>query len=82
MANLVFYTAPVDQGQIVEVSYAMTDDGHVICRVFDAGDRTTEYSISQALVSDRGDYWNGPPENKRWRKITKAEVDDYNGVSY
>jgi hypothetical protein len=47
----------------------------VIRRIYDQSDRSMEFHVSKALLDDQGDYWNGAPTNKRWRKISKAEVD-------
>ena len=73
---LVFHTPPQNQGQIVAESYAMAD-GLVICHRSDASDRTSEYFVSRALRDDEGDYWNAPPTNRRWRKMTAAELRRY-----
>jgi len=70
----IFHTPPRNQGQIVEVTYAMIDD-QVIRRIHDRSDMTTRYAISRASVGDEGDYWNREPHNCRWRKIGAAEVD-------
>lgn len=68
-----FHTPPRNQGQIVEVSYAMID-GQVIRRTCDQSDRSTEYAITKAKIDDEGDYWNGEPTNARWRKISASEL--------
>ena len=73
-----FITPPECQGQIVTYSYATTvikRKAYVIKERYDASDRTTTYSISRMLVGDQGDYWNGRPSNRRWRKISQAEFD-------
>lgn len=70
-----FHTPPHNQGQIVEVSYALVGSS-VIRWTFDASDRTSTYAISQALRDDDGDYWNRTPRNRRWRNLDKAEVQD------
>jgi hypothetical protein len=71
--EIQFHVPPRNQGQIVEVAYAAVDD-HVIQRVYDASDRTTEFYVSKMLVDDQGDYWNGEPANKRWRRIKGQEL--------
>lgn len=49
--TLRFLTPPVNQGQIVEVSYAGTGDGRVIRRTHDQSDRTTHYAIADLADS-------------------------------
>jgi hypothetical protein len=68
-----FHTPPENQGQIVEVSYTVID-GIVIRRTFDRSERSTEYATSKARANDDGDYWNGEPENNRWRQVTAQEL--------
>jgi hypothetical protein len=67
-----FNVAPSDQGQIVEVAYGMWVD-MVYRRVTDRGDRTVTYAVSKALAGDDGDYWNGAPLNRRWKKISERD---------
>ncbi len=69
-----FHVPPVNQGQIVEVSYA-SDDGYVFRCRYDQSDRTKVYAMSRCLTGDEGDYWNGPPSNRRWRKISEDEIE-------
>ena len=70
----MFHTPPRNQGQIVEVSYASAD-GYVIRRSLDQSpDGPTEYAISRCLSGDEGDYWNGGPRNRRWRKISEEKA--------
>jgi hypothetical protein len=73
---LQFHLPPVNAGQIVLVSYAAAN-GWVIERTYDQSDRSTGYRISKALADDEGDYWNGEPANRRWRKLTAAEMKRY-----
>ena len=70
MSEINWITPPENQGQIVIVSYAGAD-GTVYRQTFDQSDRTAEYHASRALVDDEGDYWNGAPANRRWRKVTE-----------
>ena len=72
-----FITPPRCQGRIVEVSYAAPHDGTVIRRTHDRSDRTTVYHVSQLLIDDECDWWNHEPKNKRWRKLTRRELEAY-----
>ena len=58
--DLRFYVAPEDQGQIVEIAYAMTDDGDVVRRRRDASDRSETAEMFLA-PDDVFDPWNGAP---------------------
>jgi hypothetical protein len=69
-----FHTPPRNQGQIVIVSYTQID-GVVIRRTHDQSDQTTTYATSRAKISDEGDYWNGEPDNQRWKSVSSDEVD-------
>lgn len=71
---MTFHTPPKNQGQIVEVSYALIDGGIVIRKTHDRSNGKTEYAESAVLTSDEGDYWNVSPANKRWRKLSPREV--------
>lgn len=73
-----YYTAPEDQGQIVEVSYCACD-GNIIQRTRDHSCDKTTYAVSRMLAADNGDYWNAPPRNLRWRTITQAEAQQLTG---
>lgn len=68
-----FHTPPANQGQIIEVSYAMID-GLVIRRIHDRSDRRTEYATSQGLDNDEGDYWNCEPDNTDWEPISAQDL--------
>ena len=73
ISSLTFHTPPENGGQIVTESYACdAENNQVVMRQYDASDRTTEYYASRALVDDDGDYWNGAPSNKQWRKVEPA----------
>ena len=74
--DITFCTPPVNQGQIVTVSYAAAYP-YVICCVHDASDGTTTYSAAKMLTDDDGDYWHGAPSNKRWRKMTAQELRNF-----
>ena len=75
MKNVTFHVAPENQGQIVEYGYALSDGGDwVICRERDRSNNTVSYFKSRTLKYDEGDYWNAPPRNKRWRKISEKEA--------
>lgn len=71
--SMTFHVAPRDQGQIVEVAYAATEDGRVIRCRYDRSDGTTEYHVSTMLRDDKGDYWDAPPANRRWRLLSAKE---------
>lgn len=45
--GLAWYTRRVDQGQMIEVSYAYSGDGNAYRRVHDRCDRTTTYAVGQ-----------------------------------
>jgi hypothetical protein len=77
VCNLEFIVPPRNQGQIVEVSYAGTLDGYVIRQIYGQCDQKKSFAISRALVDDDGEYWNGSPKNKRWRKMTEKEMTKY-----
>lgn len=70
---MTFHTPPENQGQIVDVSYALIGE-IVIRKTHDRSNGETEYAESAVLASDEGDYWNGAPTNKRWRKLNSREV--------
>ena len=73
-----FITPPECGGQIVTHSYATClwhGVGYVIEEAFDASDRTYTYRMSKLLANDRGEYWNGAPRNRRWRRITQAKFE-------
>lgn len=41
------YTRPVDQGQIVEISYGYDSEGGAYSRAFDASDRTEAWAYGE-----------------------------------
>ena len=48
--NLRFYVAPRDACQIVEVAYAMADDGEtIVMRTTDRGCGAVSYSVAEVL---------------------------------
>lgn len=69
---MTFHVPPANQGQIVEISYAMID-GVVIRRIYDRSDGSRSYATSKAHLDDEADYWNGEPTNVRWRNINEQE---------
>ena len=72
LSELTFHVPPECAGQIVEISYCRTPE-QIFKRVCDRGSPTSpQYYVSTPLVSDEGDYWNGAPENRRWREIVPA----------
>jgi len=71
--EIKFHIPPENGGQIVIVSYGAIKD-HVIQCCYDQSDQETDFYISRALVKDNGDYWNGAPLNRRWRKMSKKEI--------
>jgi hypothetical protein len=74
--GLEFHVPPANQGQIVEVAYALSPEG-LIERTFDRSDRSTSYRIhawTRALES-YDDPWNRPPPNVRgWKRISAEDV--------
>jgi hypothetical protein len=77
--RLKFHVPPRCQGQMVEIAYAATEDGHVVKARTDRSEpgEGSTYVISAMLKDDDGDYWNGEPHNKRWRDLTPAELKRY-----
>lgn len=71
--NHGFMLPPENQGQIVEIAYALVE-GLVIRRRYDRSDGETRYHASKCLVEDEGDYWNHAPANKRWRRIEEQDA--------
>lgn len=69
----LWIVAPEDHGQTVEVSYCMID-GIVYRQRHDRSDGAVEYHASDALAGDEGDYQNGAPRNRRWRRISGEAV--------
>jgi hypothetical protein len=69
-----FITPPENQGQIVEKSYVLLWDNTVLRCIYDQSDGSLEYATSRALSGDEGEYQNGAPKNKRWRKISHDEA--------
>ncbi len=69
VADLDYQTTPRDQGQIVTYSYALYGSnfpGVLVCRRYDASDRSTSYTaqkISRRATDDSFEPWNGvlPP---------------------
>lgn len=74
MSKFKLYTPTQNQGQMVVTSYGMWDGMVYRCR-YDQSDKSTEYAVARAKNNDHGDYWNGPPNNKRWRTITEEEFE-------
>jgi len=75
--DLRFHVPPSYQGQIVEVSYALTPVG-VIERTYDRSDRTTSYRVASWTSrleswSESSGPWNTPPPSARWRRLTTNE---------
>lgn len=73
--TMKMYVAPVDQGQMVEVSYGQWD-GTVYRCCHDRSDHEVTWWASRALRDDEGEYWNGPPKNKRWRQVSGPPIDE------
>jgi len=72
--DLRFHVPPSYQGQIVEVSYALTPVG-VVERIYDRSDRTTSYRVASWTSklerwSESSGPWNTPPPSARWRRLT------------
>jgi hypothetical protein len=75
--GLRFHVPPSYQGQIVEVSYALTPIG-VVERTHDRSDRTTSYRVASWTAklgrwSESSGPWNTPPPKARWRSLTTNE---------
>jgi len=63
-SDLKFTTPPECQGQIVEMAYAYDgENSQIVCRAFDASDRTTSYSVTDVenLVGEF-EPWNSRPK--------------------
>lgn len=77
LESLRFLTQPVDQGQIVVVSYAVDDQG-VYCRTYDQSDRSTEYQFAPYSARATEDELRFEPQNHRlprhnsWRDVVVA----------
>lgn len=74
---MTFHVPPENQGQIVEVSYAVTPAG-VIARTMDRSDGEVKYAIHKwtRALDEWDDPWNTPPPVARgWRPISEREVD-------
>lgn len=72
----MFATPRAHQGQTVEISYAASPYGTVVRRTLDHSDGTAVYHAARMQADDKGDYWDDPPPNARWRRITVREADD------
>jgi hypothetical protein len=63
---MTYHTRPSDQGQTVEVSYALTPYG-IICRTFDRSDRSTSYELREETDDEFESFepWNNdlPPSD-------------------
>ena len=70
----MFFTPPANQGQIVEVSYAVVGE-RVVRKHHDRSDGTTTYADSKLLNDDDADYWNAAPANRKWRVISAAQFE-------
>jgi hypothetical protein len=66
--DLQWITPPECGGQIIDVSYA-ADGNRVLMHVHDRSDGSHAYYSSKRLADDEGDYWNGSPANRRWKRI-------------
>lgn len=71
--SLNFITPPECGGQIVEVSYAATGDGHVIEWSYDQCDQSHSYRIAKASKGDDGDFWNGRPRGLKWSRLSMED---------
>lgn len=74
-SDLKFVTPPKNQGQIVEISFAIdADREEVVCRIYDRGDRTTKYDVTP-LENLKGEFepWNGEPsfyDYDLWERVS------------
>lgn len=64
-----FITPAANQGQAVTTSYGC-DENYVYKRIEDSSDGEVTIYRSSLLKGDEGDYQNGSPSNKRWRRIS------------
>lgn len=72
---MTYYTPPVNQGQIVEVSYAGAGDAGLVERSTDRSNRSVTYRIagwSSRLIRwwNKEGPWNTRPPPARWSKVT------------
>lgn len=73
--SLSFKMCPSDEGQIVEVMYAVDEDG-LWCRIHDRSDRSTTHQFarypkgaSESML--RFEPWNGVlPHHNKWQDVT------------
>ncbi len=66
-----WHTMPVDQGQMVEVSYYAVGAAGCLCRTYDRSDRSTSYAVAD-WDEDGGEFepWNGEiGVDGEWRPI-------------
>lgn len=68
-----FHVPPENQGQIVEVSYALAGDYTIRC-MYDQSDRTKLYALTRTNDDDDGDYWNGAPHYQDWELLTEEDA--------
>jgi hypothetical protein len=72
MGSLRFYTAPEDQGQMQEFSYAAYEDG-IVERFHDRSDGEESYRFAPYEAILNGDFepWNRSPEVREdaWRAV-------------
>lgn len=61
-ANLTWHVAPEDQGQIVEVAYAIWEE-ELVRRVSDGSDRSVSYALVSLddVESDKIEPWHEAP---------------------
>ena len=71
-----YHVRPVDQGQMVTVSWCDAGANGCIRRVYDASDRSTRYTLHRWLVHG-GEFapWNGAvPVRRRGKRIDESEA--------
>lgn len=70
-----YHVCPEDQGQMVTVSWAPAGQHGCVRRIYDASDRTADYTLHPWLVDGEFEPWNGRVgTSKRGRRITAADA--------
>lgn len=72
--NMTWHTRPVDQGQIVEVSYAVDWENEALYRrIYDQSDRSEVVQVAH-ITGGEFEPWNGLlPEHGPWRNGRETE---------
>ena len=70
-----FVCPPENGGQAVVREYWAVGD-KVVRVTHDRSDGTLLFHTSRRLKNDGAEYWNGAPKNKRWRAVSKDEINE------